>query len=268
MTTSERAVPIAAGEIIARIQTRTGVPWREPTVDTIKGGSADTVVTGIATTFLATLDVLQKTVQAGGNFVVTHEPTFWNNLDRDDGLTEDALYRHKRDFIREHALVVWRFHDHWHARRPDGIWEGFDAELGWDEYAFDESRGAFELPRTVTLEAFARTSKTGSRATASASSAPRPPVTRSAEAPTSCPGASPSFPARTPSSSWRPTARTIWWSVPGCGALGQEKGFVFISHNRAEKSGMENWAKWLRTFVPEVPVEFIPVPGNPFWRTT
>ena len=48
---------------------------------------------------------------------------------------------------------------------------------------------------------------------------------------------------------------------------GQEKGFVFISHNRAEEAGMGNCAKWLRTFVPEVPVEFIPS-GDPFWRTT
>ena len=77
--------PITAGKVIARIQDQIGVPWRERTVDTIKGGSSDTVVTGIVTTFLATLDVLQKTLEAGGNFVVTHEPTFWNNLDRDDG---------------------------------------------------------------------------------------------------------------------------------------------------------------------------------------
>ena len=273
MTTSERGRSergrIAAGEIIARIQNAVGVPWQEPTVDTIKGGSADTVVTGIATTFLATLDVLQKTVQAGGNFVVTHEPTFWNNLDRDDGLTEDALYRHKRDFIRDHALVVWRFHDHWHARRPDGIWEGFHRELGWDQYPFDESRGVFELPRTVTLEAFARGVKDRLQSdSVRVVGNPRLPVNTVRRGSNKLSGSVallPSADAFVIMEADRENDLVEW--CRDAALSGQEKGFVFISHNRAEESGMENCAKWLRTFIPEVPVEFIPS-GDPFWRTT
>jgi hypothetical protein len=30
----------------------------------------------------------------------------------------------KADFLRSHDMVVFRFHDHWHARRPDGIATG------------------------------------------------------------------------------------------------------------------------------------------------
>ena len=36
------------------------VPWRAETVDTVKTGGPDTPVTGIATTFMSTLGVLQR----------------------------------------------------------------------------------------------------------------------------------------------------------------------------------------------------------------
>ena len=32
-------------------------------------------------------------------------------------------------------MVVFRFHDHWHARRPDGIATGMARELGWEKQA-------------------------------------------------------------------------------------------------------------------------------------
>jgi hypothetical protein len=38
-------------------------------------------VTGVATTFLATLDVLRQAVASGKYFVITHEPTFYNHVD-------------------------------------------------------------------------------------------------------------------------------------------------------------------------------------------
>jgi hypothetical protein len=108
---------------------------------------------------MATLDVLQRSVKAGNNVVITHEPTFWNNLDTSDGLTEDPLYRHKLHFIQSNRLFVHRFHDHWHARKPDGISEGWNRVMGWDRYRFDEALRAFELPERTTLLAYARGSE-------------------------------------------------------------------------------------------------------------
>jgi putative NIF3 family GTP cyclohydrolase 1 type 2 len=49
-------------------------------VDTVKAGDASVGVTGIITTFLASQAVLQKAVELGANFVITHEPTFYNHL--------------------------------------------------------------------------------------------------------------------------------------------------------------------------------------------
>lgn len=41
-------------------------------------------------------------------------------------------------------------------------------------------------------------------------------------------------------------------------ASGQKKGAVIVSHEAGEEAGMDECAKWLRTFIGEVPVEFVP----------
>jgi len=115
---------LTAREVVARIQQQVGVPWQSDAVDTFKAGNPDTPVTGIAVTMMATLDVLQRAAAAGDNLIITHEPTFFDHLDTSDQLPEkdsDPVLVEKRQFIEKHGLVVWRFHDHWHARTPDGI---------------------------------------------------------------------------------------------------------------------------------------------------
>src|SRR5436309_6229446 len=102
-----------AREIVERIQKNVGVPWRTQTVDTFKAGSPDTPVTGIATTMMATFEVLEKAAAAGRNLVITHEPTFYSHLDTTDDLRNDPVFQAKQSFIAAHHLVVWRFHDHW-----------------------------------------------------------------------------------------------------------------------------------------------------------
>jgi len=55
---------LKAGEVIERIKTNVGIPWRAQTVDNIIAGNADTHVKGIATTMMATLDVVQRSAAA------------------------------------------------------------------------------------------------------------------------------------------------------------------------------------------------------------
>src|ERR1700675_3694546 len=75
-----------AREIVAAIQEHVGIPWQKETVDTFKAGNPDTPVTGIAVTMMATLDVLQRASANGQNFVIQHEPTFYNHLDVPEGM--------------------------------------------------------------------------------------------------------------------------------------------------------------------------------------
>src|ERR1700686_1665228 len=110
---------LTARQGIESIQAHVGVPWRSETVDTFKAGDPETRVTGIATTMMATYDVLVRSAAAGKNLIITHEPTFYSHLDRTDAFEKerDSVWAEKERFIKEHQLVVWRFHDHWHLRR-------------------------------------------------------------------------------------------------------------------------------------------------------
>src|SRR5690242_7603101 len=96
---------LSAGEVIDRIKKNVGVPWRTETVDTFKAGGPETRVKGIATTMMATLDVLQKAAAAGRNLVITHEPSFYNHEDKTDDLANDPTYQFKADFIRKSDIA-------------------------------------------------------------------------------------------------------------------------------------------------------------------
>jgi putative NIF3 family GTP cyclohydrolase 1 type 2 len=72
---------VTAGEIVERIKKNIGVEWRADSVDTIKAGDPATVVTGIVTTSMATLDVLQQAAKIGANLVITATPTFYSRAD-------------------------------------------------------------------------------------------------------------------------------------------------------------------------------------------
>jgi putative NIF3 family GTP cyclohydrolase 1 type 2 len=48
-------------------------------------------------------------------------------------------------------------------------------------------------------------------------------------------------------------------------AAGHKKGLIILGHAISEDPGMDECARWLKTFITEVPIEFIPA-GEPFWR--
>lgn len=72
---------MTAQEIVDRVKRNIGVDWGSDDVDTFKVGDPSTIVTGVVTTSMATLDVLQKAVQAGANLIITAAPTFYSRAD-------------------------------------------------------------------------------------------------------------------------------------------------------------------------------------------
>lgn len=110
-----------------------GAPFPD-TVDTIKIGDPARPVTGVVTTFLATLAVIERAAALGANLIITHEPTFYTHRDETAWLEGDPVYTAKVRRLTEHGIAVWRFHDHWHAHQPDGIFTGVLAALGWAPY--------------------------------------------------------------------------------------------------------------------------------------
>ncbi len=121
-------------------------PW-EPTVDTIKSGDPSQPCTGIITTFLATQRVVNVAARHSLNLIITHEPTYYNHLDESDWLDNDPVYQAKRRVLDEKNIVIWRFHDYWHAYRPDGIVTGVLKLLGWEGYALPGQPQICHIPQ-------------------------------------------------------------------------------------------------------------------------
>lgn len=124
---------------------------KSETVDTIKAGSAKNKCTGIVTTFMATAEVIQKTADLGANFIITHEPTYYNHLDEADWLKDDPVYKFKKNLIESNDITIWRFHDYWHTVRPDGIFQGFVQMVDWEKYV-DQSRESICVIPPTTVQ--------------------------------------------------------------------------------------------------------------------
>ena len=264
------AQALTARQVIDRIKANVGVPWTEPTVDTVKAGDPDTPVTGIAVTMMATLDVLQRAAAAGHNLVITHEPTFFDHLDPTDGLVRenDPVTEAKLKFIKDHAMVVWRFHDYSHRKRPDLIQTGVLRALGWSAFQDKDTPWVIRMPET-TLEAMAADirKRLGPHALRVVGD---PSLKVSTVA--LIPGAA-GFQMHRRALQQKDVQVLVigeareWETVEyvdDAVAAGQKKALILIGHIPSEQPGMEDATRWIKTFVTEVPVAFVPA-KDPFW---
>ena len=140
---------LTAQRVIDRIRTQAGVPWRDTTVDGFKAGDPATVVTGVATTVMATLDVLRRAAAARQNLVIAQEPTFYAANDDPGTRAADQVYLAKKAFIDQQRLVIWRFSDHWSARQPDASAAALAATLGWTTNRLPDAQQIYQLPDTT-----------------------------------------------------------------------------------------------------------------------
>ncbi len=254
-----------ASEVIEQIKAHVGVPWQEQTVDTFKAGDPQTRVTGIAVTMMATFDVLQRAAANRQNLIVTHEPTFYDHLDDPKQLPQgeqDAVLAAKRAFIEEHHLVVWRFHDHWHRRQPDGIEAGNVRALGWEKYQDPANQYLFRIPET-TVEKLAEELRMKLHAAVPRIAGDRNmKVTRVAFSPGSAGSRRETGALEMPDLQVLIAGETHEWEtveyVTDAYTEGRAKALILLGHVPSEQAGMEECARWLRTFLTGVPVEFVP----------
>jgi len=127
-----------------------GAPFPR-TVDTIKAGDQEQEVKGIVTTMFATDEVITKAAGLGANFIIAHEPTFYNHADETGWLGNDEVLNYKRSLLDKHGIVVWRYHDGLHAHRPDGVRYGVLQALGWTKYYDADNPYLVEVP-VITLQ--------------------------------------------------------------------------------------------------------------------
>ena len=262
---------ITAQQVIERIQNEVGVPWRAQTVDTFKAGDPNTPVTGVAVTMMATLDVLQRAAAAGDNLVITHEPTFYSHLDKTEAFEKanDPVWAAKEAFIREHHMVVWRFHDHWHMRKPDGIQFGMMKALGWEKYENPENAHLFTLPETTLGDLAAFLKKRLDLQVMRVVGDRRMKLTKVGLIP-GAGGTEMQVNALERGDvevliiGEVPEWETVEY-VDDANAAGQKKALIMLTHIPSEQAGMEECTRWLKGFVTEVPVQFVAA-KQPFWE--
>ncbi len=110
-----------------------GAPFKQ-TVNTIKSGSATQQVTGIVTAMFSTIKVIEETAKLNANFIIAHEPTFYNHTDDINWIDKNEIVKKKKELLEKHNISIWRFHDYWHTYSPDGIGFGVLKMAGWQQY--------------------------------------------------------------------------------------------------------------------------------------
>jgi putative NIF3 family GTP cyclohydrolase 1 type 2 len=273
---------ITAQAVVDRIQQNLGSGWRNSPNDVFCAGSGSTEVRGLVTTFAPSLEVLRKAVAAGKNMIVSREFAYWarpSAAGRGRGpvsMEDDPVYRLKRDYIAANNLVVYRLFDNWNARQPDAQLRGLAKALGWEPHykpsggiPWATNNGFFEIP-PATLRVTAQNIKKALKI-------------RSLRC-----GGDPNIKVRKAALShgmyYLSDLRALM-AEPGVDlvvlgepqwenelslynfdlhAAGQRKGMIVLGQQISEDPGGSEMAAWLRTFVNEVPVEWIPA-GEPSW---
>jgi putative NIF3 family GTP cyclohydrolase 1 type 2 len=256
---------LTAGEVVVRIRKNLGIPWDETTYrDTFKTGGPDTVVQGISSTFMSSLSVLQRSVKAGNNMIVTHEPTFWSDPDRIEPIKDDPMYKFKLDYANKNNIAIFRLHDHWHARKPDGIALGWNKRMNWIRYQVDGSQRLWKIPPTTIGELakyVAKTLESRSVRVIGDASTPVTKVGRGGHMLAQNMEALQAVDCVIVSEAREYDSHEFFRDVV---LSGEKKGAIIISHEAGEEAGMDEFASWLKPLVPEAPVLFVPT-RDEFW---
>jgi putative NIF3 family GTP cyclohydrolase 1 type 2 len=260
------ASPITGEAVIQRIKTQLGGEWGATGPDGLKAGDPSAMVKGIATTAMATLDVLKQAVQANANLILTYEPTFYARAD--GSAAADPVVAAKREFIEKNGLVVFRLRDHWQARKENDMVTGLAGALGWSSRRVKNDDSLYDIP-AATVEATVALirSKLNLRAGLRAAGDRTAMVRRVLLFPGSM----------TPATMWQRytevgmivAGEVREWENTHYAAdmfsAGEKRALVTTGRVVSEDPGMRLCADWLKTVVKEVPAKWIGV-GDPYWR--
>jgi putative NIF3 family GTP cyclohydrolase 1 type 2 len=276
---------ITAGQIIERMQKNLGVPWKDSGADMLYAGGPDTRITGIATTWTPSLEVLRRAADANLNLIISRESPYWLHDSataefsgagapfKKEQLFNDPTYKFKQDFIASHNLVIYRLRDNWDARIMDGQLQALTAALGWTNYqikdAVPSNHSYFDLPARP-LEQLA-TSIQG-QLKIRAMRVLGDPLAKIRKV------------ALTHGFLLVPALAEVlqaggvdavvtgepveWEALPYFEdwiSAGNGKAMIILGHETTEEPGSGEVAAWMKTFLTEIPVKWLSA-GEPFWN--
>ena len=246
---------LTANQVIDLVKKNVHCPWSAETVDIFKTGNPQDNVTGIVTCMFADMKVLQKAVDDKANLIITHEPVFYNHLDETKSLQSDQVYQSKIKFINDHKLIVWRFHDHIHRMKPDGIYAGMIEKLGWSKNQTDNSMIHFKFGPQKLSQFIDRLKATYPGNSFRVIGNPDLTVTSVALA-VGAPGSSEHLQLLEDNNTQlliageAPEWETYQYAYDAY-LQGKNKAVIFLGHTLSEEAGMNYCAKWLKGFLPK-----------------
>jgi putative NIF3 family GTP cyclohydrolase 1 type 2 len=251
----------------AVLDTVSGTSILSDTVDVVKIGDPTRIVTGIVTTMFATVEVIRTAKKLGANLIITHEPTFYNHLDKNDTLQDDPVYLGKRSLAVEYGITIWRFHDYWHLHRPDGILTGMLKDLGWES---DEEQDKAHLvnvsPMTLADLITLLKEKLQIRQVRVVGD-PGMLCSRVGLLLGACPGEWHIQQIRDEKLDVLVVGEVNEWEAPeyvrDAISLGGQKALIILGHANSEDPGMRYLVEWLKPKVKGIPVTFVQS-GDPF----
>lgn len=266
---------ITAQQVIDRIKKQLAETWKDSQTDVFNAGSPDTVVTGIATSFTPSIEVLKKAVAAGKNLIITQQPAYY--LETEDYLKNDPAFLYKKDYIDQHKLVLWRFYDNWNNRLVNGQLQGLAKALGWDKYhikppagqAYAKENKYFKLPPSTLRDTVINFKKQLNIPALRVIGDPNTRITKAALSNGMFKLTELQEFLRDDEVNLIVIAEAIEWEA--CEYFrdiltwkGHNKAMILIGREASEDPGYGEAAAWLKTFIPEVPVSWIPA-NEPFW---
>ena len=164
--------------------------------------------------------------------------------------------------------MIWRFHDHWHARQPDGIETGMAHALGWDKYQDARNPYLFTIPEITLKQLAASIAEKLRIQTLRVVGNPQARITKLALSPGASGFANESGALELPDVQLLILGETREWEtveyVADAMSQGKEKALIILGHIPSEQAGMEECTRWIKGFVSEVPIDFVPA-HDPFW---
>lgn len=242
-----------------------GAPFKQ-TVDTLKSGSRDSQVTGIVTTMFATIPVIRKAIEAKANFIIAHEPTFYNHQDDTDWLKNDKVYQYKAALLKDNNITVWRNHDYIHSHNPDGVMDGVVERLGWKQY-LKQNDYYFDLPEVALSELIADCKKKLGISNVRYIGEPSEKVKKILMMPGASGGRSHISAVETINPDVLIVGEMSEWEtaeyVRDARAAGNKLSLIVLGHADSEEPGSKYMADWVKKNIPGMKVVEIPA-GNPF----
>jgi putative NIF3 family GTP cyclohydrolase 1 type 2 len=263
---SQNNQPKTPQDVVTLIKKNITCDWASKTVDNFKSGNPENPLKGIAVCMFADMNTLKEAVNQNCNFIITHEPVFYNHLDETDSFADDPVFKEKIKFIKDNNLVVFRFHDHIHRTEPDGISVGMIDKLGLEKYSVNGSQNYFKIPETTVAEYSKELKKKLGMESIRVVGNPEMKFTKIGFAAGAPGGQNHIRMLRNPGVEVLIGGEAPEWETylyaNDAAAQGKSKAVIFLGHIKSEEAGMEYCAKWLKGFVSGVPIVFIENKAN------